>query len=272
MRTRASARLLLIGLASLAGALFVLLLALDRASLERGNRLYRSGKVEGAAQLFQGVASRPDAGSVEVYNAGTAELSLGDPAAAERLLAAAETADSAVTQRASYNLGYHFLASVRGDLAADSAIELVTAAIRHTRKALKLDPANENARWNLALAQMQLDSLTQLRIETEDASSPGDDETPIDLDAMTRGVGEAQSGIEPEDARASDVLGQRLAAAQGAREAWASQDPGALTEASARTLLEQIAHDPEQLIRGLMWSHRPDVAWWNAESYPGGNW
>ncbi|HUE96352.1 MAG TPA: hypothetical protein VMN39_06810, partial [Longimicrobiaceae bacterium] len=225
-----------------------------------------------AARLYEQRQSRARAPAAALYNAGTAGLSLAAPDAAPYLLQAARAADTTVAHRANYNLGYHYLSEVREDLEADSAITLVRAAIDRTRAALKLDPSREDARWNLALAQMRLDSLTQLRIETTNRSSAGDDETPIDLDALARGIGIAQSGIEPENARASEVLGQRLAATQGAREAWASQDPGPITEAAAGRLLERVAHDPEQLVRGLMWSHRPNVAWWISEPYPGGNW
>ena len=51
----------------------------------------------------------------------------------------------------------------------------------------------------------------------------------------------------------------------------AGEDPGPLTEAEALRLVEVISDDPEQLLWGILWSHRPDVAWW-AESYPGGDW
>ena len=261
----------------LAAAVLVLALCsaflwLDRQSLERANRLYRAGEIDQAAEIYARYAAAPSADPTAYYNAGTAHLRLGEEGAEAQLLVAAESDGAAAEARAEYNLGQHYLTSAGEGSEPDTAIALLRSSIARTRAALRLDPTSDNARWNLALAQVRLDSLTQVRLATEDRESPGEDETRVDLESLTRGVGDAQSGIEPEDARASEVLGRRLAAAQGAREAWASQDPGPLTEASARRLLETARSDPEQLIRGLVWAHRPDVAWWNAEPYPGGNW
>ena len=248
------------------------LVYLDRSSLQRGNRLYRDGELESAAQVYRANAQADAPNPEASYNAGTAELALGAATAADRLEAAATAPDTLVARLANYNLGYHYLSSVREGMAPDSAVPLLESSIEHSRSALRLDPAQDDARWNLALAQTRLDSILQLRLDNVNRSSPGTDDTPIDLAAVTRGIGEAQSGIEPEDARASEVLGQRIAAAQGAREAWTSQDPGPIPEEAARRMLQQVSHDPEQLLRGLMWAHRPDVAWWNSEPYPGGNW
>lgn len=262
----------LLSAAGVVAALLALLLHLDRNSLERGNRLFRAGEVEVAADVYELNARGEAADPAAFYNTGTAELALGAPTAAERLEEAASGSDSVVAKLANYNLGYHYLSAVRDGMEPDSAVPLLRSSIQHSRSALRLDAAQEDARWNLALAQTRLDSILQLRLDNVNRSSHGTDDTPIDLQAVTRGIGEAQSGIEPEDARASEVLGQRIAAAQGAREAWTSQDPGPLSEESARELLQQVSHDPEQLLRGLMWAHRPDVAWWNSEPYPGGNW
>lgn len=260
--------------ALVAGVGFLVLFALqiDRSSIERGNRLFRAGELVPAAELFLDRAEEEAPDPEAVYNSGTAQLALGDAGAEIYLLQAAAGPDSAAAQRANYNLGYLYIAGVRDEMEPDSAVFLLERSISRSRAALRLDPAHENSRWNLALAQLRLDSVQQIRINKEQRSLPGNDETPVDLEALVRGVGEARSGIEPENARASEVLGTRLAASQGAREAWASQDPGPITEAAARRLLESVAHDPERLIRGLMWSHRPDVAWWNSEPYPGGNW
>ena len=70
----------------------------------------------------------------------------------------------------------------------------------------------------------------------------------------------------------ADNTGERQGAREGAREAWASQDPGPLTRTAAFRLLERVNDEPESLIRGILWSHRPDIAWWESQPYPGGGW
>ena len=59
---------------------------------------------------------------------------------------------------------------------------------------------------------------------------------------------------------------------QGAREAWATQDPGPLAPDEARSLLTNLNDEPDLLLRGILWSHRPDVAWGSGQPYPGGRW
>lgn len=82
----------------------------------------------------------------------------------------------------------------------------------------------------------------------------------------------AESGLEPEDPRAADNQGERSGPLQGAREAWATQDPGEMTGTDALSLLTNLNDEPELLLRGVLWSHRPDVAWWSGQPYPGGRW
>ncbi|HSH76880.1 MAG TPA: hypothetical protein VLA09_14420, partial [Longimicrobiales bacterium] len=55
------------------------------------------------------------------------------------------------------------------------------------------------------------------------------------------------------------------------REALAGDDPGALSDPDARGLIETVDRSVERLIRGLLWSKRPEVDPW-AEPYPGGDW
>jgi hypothetical protein len=45
-----------------------------------------------------------------------------------------------------------------------------------------------------------------------------------------------------------------------------------MTAADAGNLLATVVDEPEALVRGLLWSHRPDVAWWSGQAYPGGPW
>jgi tetratricopeptide (TPR) repeat protein len=249
----------------------VLLLGLDRRSLERANHQYRAGYVASAADLYGRLG--PGSNGRIAYNLGTATIALGDADPDSLLVLAATDPDSATRQRAYYNLGYVRLTQVGPALDPDTASILLDEAVEYGRAALRLDPRHASARWNLALAQRMLDSLSLLRVDPDRRERAGNDETPIELVALTRsGEGTGESGLEPENPEAGESSGERRGASEGAREAWATQDPGPMTAGAALVMVQTVRDDPEQLLRGILWSHRPDVAWWNAEPYPGGDW
>jgi hypothetical protein len=254
----------------LAGALFIL----DRGSLERGNRLYRGGASAEAVAVYRGVTQGEGEHGAASYNLGTALLP-SDPALAEvSLRGALEGGDSLMTYRSHYNLGYRYLSAVNGAMEPDSAVIMLDEAIANLRIALRGNPTDANARWNLALAQRKLDALAPI---TEDPSresgGTNDEEMVIDDAYLSRSeTAEARSGLEPEDPRAADNTGERQGAQEGAREAWAMQDPGPLTEEAAGALLGRVRDDPETMIRGILWANRPEVAWWRNAAFPGGNW
>lgn len=245
----------------------------DRGSVERGNRLYREGDTVRAAEVYRGRTGAPAGPAVVTYNLGTALLALDPEEAAEQLLRVAEGDDPAFVQSGRYNLGYRFLTSVDAATEPDSAIALLRDAVTHGRVAVRLDPGDEDARWNLALAQRMLDSLTFDPGRVEGETDAGDDETEVDDLSLTRSeMGVGESGVEPEESRVADNVGQRRGASEGARESWTMQDPGPLTEAESLGLLQAVDDPPERLIRGILWSLRPDVAWWASEASPGGSW
>ena len=140
-----------------AGLLVAVLLRQDRSSLERANRLYRAGEVQAAVQLYRARAEARNATTTASYNLGTALLPSDAVAAEHHLRRAVQGVDSLTRQRGYYNLGYRFLIGVEEWFRPDSAMSLLAAAIRSNRAALRLDPAYEDARWNLALAQRMLD-------------------------------------------------------------------------------------------------------------------
>lgn len=245
----------------------------DRGTLERGNHLYHGGDTLAAIDVYRTRVAGTDPGATALYNLGTALVTLDPGEAGGYLSGALESGDSGVAQRGHYNLGYGLLTGVRSQLAADSAIVLLTSAVANNRRALRLDPEDGNARWNLALSQRLLDSLTHRGLYADREEPAGQDETRIEDLARARSpTGEGISGLEPDQARAAENIGQRFGASQGAREAWATQDPGPVSDADATRLVEAISDGPEQLVRGILWSHRPDVAWWSNQPYPGGSW
>jgi hypothetical protein len=279
-------RLVLVGGFAIGGLFFWL----DRGSLQRGNRLAGEGSLSEAAELYRSRASDPE-DAVAAFNLGTVLLDADPEEARVRLQtasalpgvdpieaqddssAAASPSDSLVAERARYNLGYAFLTAARADVEADSAVALLRRAVENNRAAIRLRPGDDDARWNLAVAERMLDSLGHRPLEPDYEITPGEDETRVDLNALVRSeTGEGASGLEPETPNPGEAYGERTAPREGARESWTSQDPGPLDGAAALRYLTGVKDGPEQLIRGLLWSHRPDVAWWDSAPYPGGGW
>ncbi len=261
--------------ALVAAALLVpLFLWQDRQSLEHGNRLYRAGDPTAAAEIYRDTEEEGDGVVGAEYNLGTALLGSDPDSAEAHLRAATEGTNPNAAQRGFYNLGYRFLTAVQGPLEPQVAAGTLAGAVENNRAALRLDPSDESARWNLALAQRRLDALLPPSEQAErESGGEGTDEVAIDDQALARSeTADAVSGLEPEDPRPANNTGERQGSREGAREAWASQDPGPLTRAAAIGLLDRVADEPESLIRGILWSHRPDIAWWESQPYPGGGW
>lgn len=228
----------------------------DRGSLERGNRLYRDNQIQTAESLYRATAESRSPRPTAFYNLGTALLTLGIPESERYLQVAAEAADSAAAQRGNYNLGYRLL--TRLDESGDPAswIPLLVAAVGNNRAALRLDPGDEDARWNLALAQRLFEDMTALMELEEDSVVVEEVPTPE----------EEEGGIV-----IPQIAQDRTGMVESGREALAGEDPGELTEGEALDLVETIRDNPEKLLWGILWSRRPDVASWLG-SYPGGRW
>jgi hypothetical protein len=251
-----------------------LLLRQHVRTVEHGNQLYHDGDSERAAAVY-GPAVEREADDA-LYNLGTALLDLDFDSADAVLSDATATADPVTAQRAFYNLGYALLVTgqVPRPITPDSAASVLMRAVESGRMALRLDPTDDDARWNLALAQRALDAMQPPGSNRgRESSGESEDEIPMNDPAMARSeTAEAESGAEPEDAREANSSGPRSGPKEGAREAWATQDPGPMSAAEAGDLLSTVVDETEALVRGLLWAHRPDVAWWAGQAYPGGRW
>jgi hypothetical protein len=220
-----------------------------RSSLERGNRLYHEGRVENATEVYRARVESESEGEA-AFNLGTALMSVGSAEAEEFLRFATELGDPAAIQRAYYNLGRLFLARAEEAPDPEVAIPQLSGAVASGRAALQLDPEDEDARWNLALAQMRLDSLMP--------PPPPIEEAPAEPERSEGGM------VIPEIARLGIPRGREF-------EAPAGDDPGSLNVAEARALVDDVETDVETLIRGILWSRRPQVDPY-LEPYPGGSW
>jgi hypothetical protein len=150
-----------------------------RRSEEHANRVYRSGAYTEAARLYGG---RVRAAPTEVplrYNFGTTLLALGSPSAAGELERAAAQADSSVRSRALYNLGRLHLLRARDSSSPDTVRRHAGLSVDANKRVLRLQPGHADARWNMALAQRMLDSLTaddgRAGTETLDGASDTDE-------------------------------------------------------------------------------------------------
>ncbi len=258
---------LILGTAALA-ALFALG---DRGSVERANRLYHAGDVEGAAARYARAAGGDPA---VAYNLGTALMGLDPDSSGAVLRRAAETTDRDTRKRSLYNLGFHLITRLGGLMTEDSIRMMLEESVAANRLALRIDPTDDDVRWNLAVAQRRLDAMIPPGEETgRQSSGESEDEIAMNNPELARSEDSpAESGLEPEDPRAADNEGERSGPLRGAREAWATQDPGPISPTDARGLLVNLNDEPELLLRGILWSHRPDVAWWSGQPYPGGRW
>ena len=224
----------------------------ERHSMERGNRLYRAGDPPRAVEVYRATDVAAQGLPGAEYNLGTALLEIDPDSAEAHLLRAVEGEDLAVRQRVFYNLGSRFLAAAQGSTDIDTTVRALTGAVEYNRAALRLDPTDQNARWNLALAQRSLDALgLPEEEEVAEIASPTD---------------------EPEEADGAPVSAPRRGAVEGEREALAGLDPGPMSESDALDLLEAISDEAESLVQRILWSHRPDVPWWEPSAFPGGAW
>ncbi len=143
---------------AVAAVLLPLLLLLNggcaRGSLDarKGERLYASGDFAGSAKLFD-LALAADSTPVRAYNAGNAyyRMKRYEDAAARYRYAAGRLQ---LRQQSVFNLGN---ALVRAAEEAPERGQLLLDAVGAYEEALRLDPADQDAKWNLELALQRLE-------------------------------------------------------------------------------------------------------------------
>lgn len=277
-----------------------LLMSRDRSTLDRGNRLFRDGRPAQAAEIYRALdGAEEPSGIVTAYNLGTALREAGDPEAGdsgavalleESLARGRERAaegevdarDSVALQRAHYNLARNYLEAAGGTSRLDSTFLFLSAAVRHNRQALQRNPTDEDARWNLAVAQRSLDSVRAQVALVDDRDLEeveALDGIEFDSGVLTRAESSEPNALPPPEGTRPDPdqnppedPSRAQAAIQGAREALEGQDPGLIDRARAAETLEGFSDDPELVVRGILWVQRPDVVWWDQTPYPGGDW
>ena len=240
-------------------------------SMEWGNRLFRAGKLRAAADVYAARVDTTASGSQASFNLGTALLHLGSDEAERYLLRAAGGRDSAAVQRSHYNLAVRLLGGAEPDTDPFAAIPLLSGAIDHGRAALRLDPRDDDARWNLALAIRAYAEVAEVFEE-----GPAESDTEVEApEEESEGGSESEgggAGEELEDITPPDSPGRPAGAAEGVREALSREDPGPLTDAAIADILGGHLDDTERLVRAILWAGRPTVDRRGGEPFPGGDW
>ncbi|HEV2149903.1 MAG TPA: tetratricopeptide repeat protein, partial [Longimicrobiaceae bacterium] len=132
----------------------VVALALAAAGCNRGNRLYREGEYRRAAAEYARALARGDRSPELRYNLGTALLQLEAYDSARAHLEAASAApEPGVRQPASYNGGNADLLPVFHRVVPEEERRpRLERAVAAYQRALLLDPADLDAKWNLEIA------------------------------------------------------------------------------------------------------------------------
>lgn len=250
----------------------VLLTARAWTSVEWGNRLFRSGRLRAAADVYAARVDTTASGARASFNLGTTLLHLGSDEAERYLLRATGGRDSAAVQRSHYNLTVRLLGGVEPDTDPFAAIPLLSGAIDHGRAALRLDPRDDDARWNLALA---IRAYAEVAEVFEEGPAESDTEVQPPEEESQEGGSESETGgagEELEDITPPDSQGRPAGAAEGVREALSREDPGPLTEAAIADILGGHLDDTERLVRAILWAGRPTVDRRSGEPFPGGDW
>jgi hypothetical protein len=239
-RSRRSVVTRRLALAALAIAGLVTSVSFERRSLERANRMQRSGRSEDAATLYR---DRAEAGLGDArlrYNLGTALMPSASAEAETELARALTSADADVLGRANYNGGLLQLDHALTAGVPDSVRIHATAAAEANRSALRVQPDNSDAKWNLAMALRLMDSIDAM----ERRSGRELDDGAMEADVVTRSVNVPDAA---EDERAEDPP------AEGENESAAVVgDETPLTADEASEILGRTHLDATDLLRKLL--------------------
>jgi Ca-activated chloride channel homolog len=205
--------------------------------VERGNRMYREGRFEEAAESYQRALESAPARADVRYNLGTALLALGRWEEAQaHLQAALDGVDPELRRRAFYNLGNRFLLDGRAEHELRRQGALLDAAIEAYRRALRMAPDDPAAKWNLELALREREQNEQQQASMPDRGDPDQQSTDSD-DEQQQGQG-AGSGASPSAARGGDD-----------GDPGSTMDERPMSQEQADRILSAIEQDERELAR-----------------------
>ena len=261
-------------------AVFLVLFALILAActseaqlLQEGNESFADGAYDEAAQAYVEAQQVAPELAEPVYNQANTQYRQEGLAEAERLLQEAlQTADSTLAQSAYYNLGNVHFNNQNWE-----------GAIGAYQEALRLNPADEDARHNLELAMQQLQQQQQQEEEqqqpeeepqeeedqqeeqSEDNQGDREDEEQ-DSGDKEQDENETADPEEPEDSeeQQNDPSADQQTAENQDQQSDTPVQAQQLTPEQAKQLLEAVAQDAETLQEHLQQIYQ-------APGRPGGN-
>lgn len=217
--------------------LAVLVIAVTGAGIgdkERGNRLYRAGKYAEAVTAYQAALQAGDDSPELRYNLGTALVRLGRYEEAEQhLRAALDAVDPELRQRTLYNLGNRFLEEARASTQPQEQGPMLRTAIEAYQRALRLEPGDAEAKWNLEMALREEEQQQQSQ-PSEDQS--GQNQQQQDQQQPPPGGSGAQEPQQPQDQEQQSQNPQ-------------ASDRSPLTREQADRILSAIEQDERDLTR-----------------------
>lgn len=183
---RGASTLPAVALALLIGAT----LAFGIGDLEKGNRLYRQGRYAEAVEAYRAALEGGNDSPALHYNLGTALLRLGQHhEAEEHLRTALSTIDPDERERTLFNLGSRYLDAGRNAADPRARDQMLSAAAESYRDALRLNPEDDDAKWNL--------ELTLREQENPPPSAGGQQQNPQQQSDESEGGQSGHSGMMP---------------------------------------------------------------------------
>ncbi len=216
----------------------------------RGVKQYRARQYQEAGESFSRALQHSPENATLQYNRGTALYHQQRfEEAEEALSAAAGAAGEELSQDAHYNLGNARFAA--GDL---------EGAIEAYKQALRLDPSDGEAKWNLELAQQRLDEQQQQQQQDQQQEEQKkDEESEQEQQEQEEREEESQQQDQGEEQQPDEDQGDQQQAeeaeqdqAEPEQQDHAQPQPaeeGELTEEQARRLLRALASEDAEMQR-----------------------
>jgi Ca-activated chloride channel family protein len=201
--------------------------------VERGNRLYRAGRYAEAVEAYrEALADGEDSPQLQ-YNLGTALLRLGRyDEAQSHLQRALSGVESEVQRRSFFNLGSRFLEEGRTRGSTTPPAELLASAIEAYKRALRLRPDDDDAKWNLELALREQEQQQQ---NQQDEESENQEEPQSGNESQDRGgQGGGQGSNDP---------------SQNQPDSRPDQPGGEMSQDQADRILSAVEQDERELTR-----------------------
>ena len=153
----------------------------DWKQVQKGNRAFDRKDYTAAELHYLGAAGNDLTTPVLNFNLGNVQLGKGSAKASleyfERVSNSA-SADTTLRAMAYHNQGYIYQASAMSSTREDERQKLLQTAIKHYKQALRLNPSDDNTRYNLALCQKLLKDSSQQQPQPQQQEASPDAPSP----------------------------------------------------------------------------------------------